>query len=817
MKKKPSFILTIILFVYPALQAQTDNQSSTSSKQIKKNEIPFEKVYLHLDRPYYSAGDDIWFKAYLVNALTNELFDNSNNLNVELISPYSKIIKRNTLRLDKGLGCGDFHLGDSIPSGNYQIRAYTDWMRNFGDVFFFKKEIVIDNQIKKNISNQPKLENTQNKIDIQFFPEGGPLIENVYTRLGFKAINSNGYGCNVKGIILSSFGDSVTNFASTHLGMGSFNFIAKKGLKYFAEGNGENGVSFKVELPTAIKTGYSIKVSEASKDNIHVTIKTNQETLDQFPFRKLFIVGAIHNTLSVTAKVNVRTALQTVILPKKMFNEGINKISLIDTSGISFCERLYYVHTKENYCINIIPDKKNYAPREKVTLQIAIKDSSNKPVIANLSLAVVDGDQVNDFEKKSDINSYLLLESEIRGHIEQPFYYFDTTIVERYNALDNLLLTQGWRNFVWKYLSDTTIRLDYPIEKGITISGKLRRLLVNKPIANANISMALFGNTEPSMLLSKTDSTGKYYFEGLNFTGSHPLIISATNKNNRSQGWISLDSIFRNPAEVKYNGVYQPEKITKEISNFTVQAEKKYNILKKYHLTDTIQLNEVLVISKKTEKKADDGHFRIYGDPDFSLTVTDQMSSYNDIFQLLQGRVAGFQISGVYPNISFSMRGSHATPLFLLDGMPVEIDFISNIPVSEVDKIEVLKDAVNLSMFGSRGGAGVISIFTKNGFVSATSRPVYHSVNQKINGYYQARTFYSPKYTTPLPEHEKPDLRTTIYWEPNIVTDANGNATVSFFNADNNSIIKADLEGISESGFPIVGKLNYEVQQNHGN
>ena len=110
-----------------------------------------------------------------------------------------------------------------------------------------------------------------------------------------------------------------------------------------------------------------------------------------------------------------------------------------------------------------------------------------------------------------------------------------------------------------------------------------------------------------------------------------------------------------------------------------------------------------------------------------------------------------------------------------------------------------------------RGSFGVISVLTKRGSNSPALPPL-NFINQRVYGYYQARTFYSPKYDVPQPENKKPDLRTTIFWEPNIETDIEGNATISFFNADNRAIIKADVEGIAEPGVPMVGKTSFEVK-----
>lgn len=542
------------------------------------------------------------------------------------------------------------------------------------------------------------------------------------------------------------------------------------------------------------------------------------------------IVGTSHNSLCITAKVKVSAINNPVILPKKEFPEGVAQITLMDTTGKTYCERLYYVHSKENYRISIIPDHEIYAPRQKVTLQIAVKDTSDNPVSANLSVSVVDGNQIEGFEKKPDIISYLLLESEIRGYIEQPFYYFDTTIIGLYQALDNLLLTQGWRNFVWNNLPDEAIKFNYPAEEGITVSGRLRREWADKPIAGANISMALLGNDKPYYKVTQTDSAGKYYFDGLDFTGPQNLLVYATDKKDKGEGLILLDSIFMEPAPVNLNQAQKSETTAKnipsnidvpnliqvsnynEISNYMKEAEQKHNILKKYHITDTIALSEVEVKARGPEKENADGHVRLYGLPDYSLKVTETMSNYRDVIQTLAGRVAGLYITGDWlSGYKFRYHGQSGEPLFLIDGKVVDYETIISLPMTTIDKIEVIKDGGKLSLYGFRGSFGVISIFTKRGS-NGPLPPVLNLINQRVYGYYQARTFYTPRYEVKKPEYEKPDLRTTIHWEPNVVTDEDGNATISFFNADSETIIKVNVEGIAEPGIPLAGKTSFDVK-----
>src|ERR1035437_3902567 len=140
-----------------------------------------------------------------------------------------------------------------------------------------------------------------------------------------------------------------------------------------------------------------------------------------------------------------------------------------------------------------------------------------------------------------------------------------------------------------------------------------------------------------------------------------------------------------------------------------------------------------------------------------------------------------------------------------------DLGTILAIPMNAVDKIEVVKESGKLPLFGFQGSFGVISVFTKRGSNSPVQPPL-NFINQRVYGYYRARTFYSPRYNVPQPEYKKPDLRTTIHWEPNVVTDEDGNATISFYNADNRATIKVDVEGIAEQRVPLVGKTSFEVK-----
>jgi len=175
-----------------------------SQKSIADSLSLIEKIYLHTDRSTYYTGDDVWFKAYLIDALDHSLTNHSRNLHVELISPALKIISNRIIRLDSGLGNGDFKLPPDISSGKYKIRAYTNYMRNFSDQLFFTKEIIIVNANDGQAEISDKVNYVENTIRLNFFPEGGSLVNNVSSIVAFKAVNNLGKGCDVSDKILNN-------------------------------------------------------------------------------------------------------------------------------------------------------------------------------------------------------------------------------------------------------------------------------------------------------------------------------------------------------------------------------------------------------------------------------------------------------------------------------------------------------------------------------------------------------------------------------------------------------------------------------------
>jgi hypothetical protein len=399
MKRYLSAFYAMIVFFSVCQSASAQKKPATAPPDSKSYKLFFEKVFVHTDRDYYASGDDMWFKAYLVNATSNHPTYTSNNLYVELISPDSKVFARQILRLDSGMGVGDFKLTDSIPGGNYHLRAYTNWMRNFGDNFVFDKKIVINSVlgVKVPTAAEQKVKPTKNKpglpvavtnaYHINFFPEGGSLVEGVQSIVGFKAEDLLGNGVRVQGSVVSSAGDTVGHFESTGTGVGLFAMMPVAGTKYKVMGKYKNGQAFMAELPAILSEGYSMHTKNTDTNYVQVIISTNQATLDKHKGKELSIAAkhADHTYFSGKFMLN---ELQTAIsIPKAQAPAGVNIVLLSDEMSRPNCERLFFINPKDNVKLSVVTDKDTYAPKEKSTVTIKVTDGNNKPVTANLSMA----------------------------------------------------------------------------------------------------------------------------------------------------------------------------------------------------------------------------------------------------------------------------------------------------------------------------------------------------------------------------------------------------------------------------------------------
>ncbi len=834
MKNHRYLALVLLAFFAASVISPSDALRQKVLNQIRSfyNTFPIEKVYLHLDKPYYVGGEEIWFKAYLVDGMNHRFSAPSKNLYVDLIGPQGKLVESLTLRNSGGGMAGDFDLSDDCEAGIYLMRAYTRCMQNFPDNFVFQKEIQV---FDRKESDKTEKEVATGEFDIQFFPEGGDLVNGITSKVGFKATGPDGNGIDIEGRVIDEAEQFVAVIKTLKFGLGFFSFTPTPGKTYTAEIT-QMGDTKEFSLPKAKSSGMTMKCVPTRDQSIKVFLQSSEPG----GLQNALLYGHMRGTSFVAESLR-SDGNQTVIeIPTDSIADGVAHLTLFNPQGVPTCERLIFItKSSQPYQLTLSTDQVSYSNRSKVKLTLELEGAQNSPHLegADLSVSITDNAIVSHPTHNLDIRAYLLLTSELRGRIEQPAYYFNPSNRGAAPLLDLLMMTQGWRRFDWKQLlAAQPFEVKFLPEDGFTISGQITKIgAPDKPIQ----ARVFFNVLDEQLIFAEatTPKDGKFAFTGITFFDTTTVIIKAnkyqepkhnkrkdkrpnTSSSENRQVSIKLDNLNHS----EFDRTWATPFYKQEAQTIAAYLKTQYDIAKidSNYREWTVDLDAVTVKARKIEKK---DQFRqtaqLYDRPDQRL-VLDSLGpaayAYTSIYDLLQTRFAGVQVEGVYPTQRVTIRGNSSvtssnTPLFLLNGVIISEDGVNNIAVQDIAYIDVLKSSANAAIYGSRGSNGVIAIYSRKGSApSPYSAPRVGIMDFDHPGYYQARQFYAPNYDKKLPEHVKPDIRTTLYWNPKVLTDKNGEVELEFYTDDKRSVYKIDVQGLSTDGTPLVARSVFKVE-----
>ncbi|MET2986461.1 TonB-dependent receptor plug domain-containing protein [Aureibaculum conchae] len=795
-----------------------------SYSQTKTINTTKEKIYLHIDKSEYYAGEDVWFKAYLVNGNTHSSEALSKVVYVELIAPNDSILARKTIKIVDSGGYGDFKLSTKLEKGAYTIRAYTNYMRNFDQAYFFRKSIFI-----KSLTSETSevIVETASKPDVQFFPEGGYLVNDFLNQIGFKAIDSNGNGIDIKGTLIDNLGNRISNFESSHLGMGAFHFIPKKGLNYKAKIR-YNQEELVYDLPKSTPTGVIIKVVEREDDYV-INLKSSLDN----ELQNFTLLGTQRNGVVFNSKIESKEKQAVVKVPKSILKEGIVQFTLLNNNK-PILERLAFFEIQEREAqLRITPSQKAYGLRELVELEVSL----DTIIKSNLSIAVTDSSTVKPNKYDLDIKSQLLLNSELKGAIEQPGYYFYSDHPKRKEHLDILMMTQGWRQFIGNDVLDGNEQsTKYPIEQGFSFKGKVKKYSNRNKAESATVSLMIRNKGGFHMKNMLSDTNGYFEFGDYDITDSTSIVIQAQSlkpkkttsknvlKNLKTNYFIELDTfssavVINNINSKKSNSKNNSNQHFVKLKNHLVKSNAAFD-----KENDRIKLDEVALKADVGLKKYDTyiKNKQLYREPSQRVDFAELGNLLSgNILQNLEGRIAGFStkymeesgdgrtINGI---VAYSTR-TGGLPLHLLDGIPVDAGAIMMIPTTEVLFVDVLR-GTKATIYGPEAAHGVIAIYTRDGSEDKRlkSKKRKGIINFIHPGYSQARKFYEPVYKTKKGEGLEFDYRSTIYWNPILKIYERGKVKVTFYTADFETTYRIDIQGITAEGQILKAEMFVNVE-----
>lgn len=748
---------------------------------------PSEKVYLHFDKAFYFKGEDCWYKAYVVDEELNAT-DISSLLYVDWIDPSGKVISHKRLKIEAGSAAGDLVIDSTFQAGPYTVMAYTNWMRNDDPELFFSRRIqIFDPAARSEAAN-----NTihRSPLDLQFFPEGGMLVAGVKTNVAYKVIDANGNGVEVSGRIIDERNKLVTTFKSSHKGMGSFPFIGDVNRSFRAIL--ESGEVYPLPLPSS--GGITLAASNMDPDKILVRIQGHNTNDDV-----VYLTGQSRGSVCYAQSITIDGNPKDIAILKNQIPEGILQLTLFDSKGIPRCERMLFIKKQQETVVTVTSDQQQYAPRDSVIFNINVNDHKQNPVQTSLSVSITDADLGDIITNSETIYTRLLLQSELKGHVENPGWYFQSQSAERTYALDLVMLTHGWSRYNWKKILNSHDEVLFAPEKGITIRG---HIMVNKnPVVNAPFIFMTPEVQQNNVNIYETDSLG--YFE------IHDLDISDTTLVSwrvmkRKGSYLNPKIELTETEEIPVAGVRRENDTGSDnISKLHEKSLARFNKTGVWKFGSSTMLDEVVVSAKRINVVSVGRNVEVIKPtPDDLLGVTTQfvnryapgisaaklvrISEDLEKWTLPSGGAIIISIDG---NIPDEDRDMQVHPYLLLNSL-------------RIDQIE------HLVVAGDPHNGYFIALRTKD----PSALAAVGTIKQTVRGYDMAREFYHPKYGPLDPTTPGPDNRITLYWNGNLQTDKDGTATVKFYNNDATEKFHLVVEGIADgntiSGVQTIGSTD---------
>ena len=658
----------------------------------------------------------------------------------------------------------------------------------------------INTKDKDVISSTFQLKNAIINKDFQFFPEGGSLIAGIPNKLAFKAIKSDGLGTDAKGTVTDSDGKQAGTFTTQHLGMGIFNFLPEAGKTYKVTVTYADGTSQNINLPAVLSSGIKITADNTDAENINLKIISNDSFFEANQGKKFYLIAQSKGVICYGAKTTLANKEFGTSIPKSKFPLGIAQFTLMTENGKPLSERLIFVQNKSALALALTSPAATYGIKKKVKINLSAK-KDDQPVEGNFSVSVIDENKVPFNEDgASTIFTSLLLNSDVKGYVEKPNYYFLAPDAKKASDLDVLLLTQGYRTYSYTDIIENRLpKISFLPEQGIEISGILR-LSNGIPVRKGALLLTI--PDKRFNLEGTTDPVGNFKFSNLNLNDSSKVTITAKYNVNYKNMAISLNGTAVPTISRNFGAADEVLNIDSALTTYLDNSKKQYAYL--HTLKDvTIKAAAIPKVSHK-DYPALSGLSSI---ADHEI-AGDRLTGCNLFISCLQTMATGTTFIDNVFYVTRDYNQGNKTPMgIFINGMLMDVNQLNTIDPTTVESVEIfLRDELGL-VNRANNINGVIVINQKKapkGTKISKSQlmdmlPKSYEVTFSPQGYNKQRQFYMPKYDVAA-NLNRNDLRTTIYWNPNVSTDKTGVTSFDFFNADGKGQYKVIVEGIDGSG-----------------
>ncbi|RCH53763.1 hypothetical protein DJ568_16120 [Mucilaginibacter hurinus] len=837
--------------------------------------MPSEKLYLHIDKPYYTNTDTIWLKSYLLNGSLGGS-EQSGLLYAELVNDTGRVVLRQSMPVLMGISWGQIALDSiQVTEGSYTLRAYTNWMQNQGEESFFTRQLYIsktdagswlvkagsktdirngkentevalqllgqdgdpvrlqDLELKLRDGNKTRLRekmqtdiegklrfnfdvpakagrlklvaedksgkrivfplnlNRDENADVQFMPEGGSLVAGLTSKIGFKAIGEDGRGINVSGVITDSKGNEVAAFKNGYKGMGYFVLTPAENESYMARVKLPKGQIKSYPLPPVKPSGMVLTVNNVpGRDSVILSVQATPVVLGSYS-----LIGQSGGKVYYASTVSFKPGTHMINgrIAKNKFPTGVARFTLFGNTNQAVAERIVFIDHHDRLQISIDTDKQHYQPNDSVSLAIKVTDQYNNPVQGSFSLAVTDDSQVKaDSTNVPDISSYMLLQSELKGDIEEPGYFFTNPNAETALQLDNLMLTQGWVGYSWQDVFAPTNPPKYRAEKEIEVTGTITKIS-GTPLAGLQVS--LLSTRKPLLFMQTvTSKDGRFKFSNLPRIDTGSFLVQLKDSKWRiMEPRINVDEFI--PASTRGISAFSltPWYINTDdiVLNFTQQSLASQKQLERLMIPAGTALAEVLI---KGRKKIKGSRFfaGVGAEPDLVLDEKDMLTAgKKNLEDVMKDHIKGFNPK-MFPcskPVVYRYMVGCCPAMIRIDGMSLDSAYVPPSSFNSSDFFGFQQSylqtitAEDVRGVEVRTAHAATYCYTIIEITTWSKKGVYI---KRMHGQYLYRPlplswpkeFYKPKYG--VNTNSLFDYSSTLHWQPDIVTDEAGKARVFF-------------------------------------
>lgn len=772
----------LLLFGFGYTFAQTEKEIIDTYEDYI--DAPREIVYLHLNKSTYIKGEALGFTAYVLDKRDKRPSLLTTNLYVSIEDSNKKVVKQKLIRVNNGIASNVFDVDSLFDSGYYNIKAYTNWMRNFNEPNYYNESIRIIDPETETLIEKPIV---NNDIDAQLLPESGHLLNNVLNKVGVIVKDSQGFGLpNTKGEVVDQNNKVLTAFTTNELGIGSFFLIADTKTNYSVKINHANkDFNFSLGQPVE-KNGIILSVKRL-KTKLYVSVITNEDTFNNIKSKRHTLLIHNGNGYEVMDIYFTDAPVINKVIEFNSIPTGTNIITLFDENDKPIAERLFF-----NYeGINIKSSDNVSATGSGDSLKIKLNFKGvDTQQFHNISVSTLP-QETESYNRHSSLISQTFLQPYIQGYIENSKYYFENIDQKKQFDLDNLLITQGWSSYDWNnmFLPE---ELPHPFEQGILIKGNIN----NQDHLN-DVFVLHHSKENPPQYKQTSDGNKSIIFDSSFPVSNDKIFISRINASNDllpAQLYVQTFPSTIPNLLTKVNPL-KPRDKYRIIENLNMIAPSDFNFNEVQKLDEVVvesSFDKQLVKARKLQTHAfvnikipselDKQTFLYLEDYLFSNRIFASFNPQNQELTFSNGRGGGSVLAG----------GSGM--LVYYNGVPLtNAGFLYRFPMADIDRIEINRTGFG---GGARGANGILKIWTSQKSMFGSANKLTAQDYKLPLTFSEKKKFYVPKY-----QYYNDDFFKgygIIDWKPELMLDSQGNLEVKILKPQ--VPITLFIEGITNDG-----------------